>query len=398
MLINIVKSVLFAKLDRWLTESGKPSSSKPMSLEAAKLVDCLELQWSMFIYCYQPAGFCSRIKRFTIEDLHSGGKLERFHHIMITNTYNVLFGFVSESTYLHTITVGLKIGWVTIAPLFLHSAIKNPVNLIKIIESCANNHLISEHSSRNVVIRQSDLTYSEENVRFLGYLYDCVTEWPREFVPELINATEKCKFTIKPGEKRNLSFFVFLKRLVCCYVKFSSIKLYITLDLAPMPKCFGLNNKNKEKILVDTTLKICSLCYTLINVYISKSFNRAKIYSDGLLKLTYSCHEKTCKMVKVSLLYYTEDRFIYPTLVWSINNSTEYRIRLREDCRTECKIDVFCNSKLIKNPIKNPARKKTNAFNNGYIDQRICLDLYDKHHPLPNGVEICDGCRILLRS
>ena len=211
MSINIFKAILFAKLDKWFEHQSEKkqvlSKLKPMTLESAKLVDCSELQWSMLIYCYQPAGFCSRLKGLGVRNVRLNGKLETFHHIMIANTYNVLFGFISELNYLQTIVVGLEKGWVKLTPINTKNSL---VDLTRIIESCADNHLMSEHSLRNVIINQAELVYSNENIRFLEYLYDCITEWPREFGPELITAIEKCNFVIKPGEKRNLSFLYFL--------------------------------------------------------------------------------------------------------------------------------------------------------------------------------------------
>ena len=393
MSINIVKAVMFAKLDKWFEQLNATEKRefdlkpKPMSIESAKLVDCLELQWSMLNYCYKPAGFCKSLKGLGVKNLRFHGDLENFHHIMIANTYNLLFGFISEMNYLHMVTKGLKSGFVQLEPLNNKDIL---VDLTKIIERCANNHLISEHSLRSVFLTQSELVYKLENIKFLEYLYHCITEWPREFGPELINAIEKSKFVINPGDKRNLSFFVFLRRLLRAYKNFYSIKLYVSLDLKPMPKCFGLNNKHKERFIADTLLRICSLCYTLCNVYISKSFNRAKIYSDSLLNLTYSCQEKTCKMVSVNLLYYTKNRFIYPSLVWSVNNSTRYTIHLRQSCRTECNIDVYQNDKLVLNPVIFKNKSDTARHH------RICLDLFYESHPLPQGVVICDGCRIVL--
>lgn len=371
--MNITKSIIFADLHKW-----PEYKNSFMNLDDAAKVDCLALRWSMTEFCYKPLGITpNRISNFT-------SCKRDIHHIMVANTFNCFTGYISEYSYIEMCKTFSKPG---IHQIHFIEPNKTSVYstshkyLREIIEKCANRHLA--HNNRLKILSPNCLVYKPDNVNFLSYLYELVTEWPAEFCKDLMSVLQD----IDLSACKNLSFLIYIQRLIAIYNNFLKLKISFRIDDKKcQPKCYGPNNVLKKHFVEGSELRICAVCYTITNLYISKSFNRTNIYSDMLLKdVIYTCPEKTCKFIPIKLIYVDVfDRVLYPEITYVVNKSSVYKIRIDTSSRISNSIIISQYDKNNKN-----IKRHQSASTISYRDYNTCLDFEIRDF------ELCDGCKIL---
>lgn len=497
---------MYARLDQWpeyngstSTSSSSPSSDEinggssnrrgsnttaaaaaaatiPMTVNAAILVDCLRLQGSMLLYCYEPLGLDICISAA------SGGvaglgllreQRQQQHYIMVANTYNCLMGFITEKSYLDMVLDGggggggdaiefippigtfssssssstssssssrstTTAATAATAPLF-----KQVFSMLQTaIRSCSNRQLVPRPSR---ILQPEDLVYTPGNLKFMSYLYHVTTNWPKQYLKDLMNVLyeeallekkqqqengdnaeeeeEEVVIYWNSNRNQNLGFLVYLEKLIDVFNHFNRIELQIqphlyfsssstggrgekrighrmlsfASELHPPPKCFGPNNELWKQFQEMFTIKVCQTCCNIRNVYMSKSFNRAKIYSDNLLDdQIYSCQEKTTNYKTFELIVCpgqpgVDDIMYYPELVSYINKKKEYILRFNTDSRTSCsinKIDIY------REENGRVSEKKSTLFSSSTTTM-TCLD-YESGQGTE--FEVCWGCKMLLRQ
>ena len=325
-IMNIVKAIIFANLENWPEHKNGVS----MDIESAIKVDCVALRWSMAEFCYKPLGITrSRISNFNSQQ-------GRIHNIMVANVYNCFHGFISEILFNEMCATMLKPGeqkLVYLEPVktSLHESCGKLIR--ETTEKCANRHLRS--GKRLTMLNLEDLTYDPDNVQFLSHLYQMITEWPAQYCKDLMTSVQNMSKTVLE-DCTNLSFLIFLQRLISVYSNFVQIKVNYVPEKRRcqqyhQPKCYGPNNSLKAQFKEASTIRVCALCYTITNLYISKSYNKTKVYSDMLLKEhIYTCSEKTCKYFTVDLIFIDCFRNVYyPEISFIVNKSSTYTVRMK---------------------------------------------------------------------
>lgn len=381
--MNISKAIVFADLSKW-----HEHDETFMKLDDAAKVDCPALQWSMTEYCYKPLG----ITRKRISN-YSACKLD-IHHIMIANVFNCFAGFISEFS-LNDMCCrllnekGKRQQIFYLEPSKTSIFNKCPKHLRETIEICANRHLFDNKEKKSVKLPE-ELSYRPKNVKFLFYLYDIITEWPIEFSKDLMTSV----FALNMSNCSNLSFLIYIQRLVSVFKNFNKIKVKFIPDdeeeknVMHQPKCFGPNNSFKRQFEEASEIRVCALCYTITNLYISKSYNRAKVYSDMLINdIIYTCPEKTCKYFSINLIFFDKfNKIFYPEITYIANKSTMYKIRLD----TSSRFSHFVNINRVDKQKNIKHRQNISSSSTSLHENEMsCLDYKTRDF------ELCDGCRLL---
>lgn len=365
IVINVLKGLIFADLSKW-----DNSIIAYMTKSKAELVDTLQLHWSMRQFIYDPAGK----QILNLSD----------HYIMVANTYNCLKGFVTERDYKKSLRFTFYIEPRN-ESIYKEVARVLPAS----IKRCANRQLAT--TKRPSLLKPEDLTYSKKNIKFLSNLFDIIITKPKERIKDLINAILNNR-ELCTGTHSNFGFLTYLQRIIDLY--FNSLKIELTLNLTfsgGKPKCFGPNDSRRDEFDSMSIIKICKTCYNMVNIYLCKGFNRAKIYSDPLLgDKVYSCGDKSCDFLIYNLIYYTDSAMYYPEIVYIVNKKTRYCIQFNADKRTSCNINVYKRDGDCVNHINEAF---INSQNNNSAHVMTCLD-YDK----PYDFKMCDGCKIFLHQ
>ena len=195
--------------------------------------------------------------------------------------------------------------------------------LDKDIKITANYHLYNNESTTLV---QKDLAYTEKSGAILRNLYDIMTGWPATGIMYLSAAIIKWLET----DSINLSFKVYLARLLSIYDKFCNTNVYIR-NTGPI-KCPGYEQKFKYM-----RVELCAECYNFRNLYISKKFDRVCVCNDNFLDdVIYTCDTKTRKFVCTYLILYAKSGIMYyPEIVLDVNSVLSYSIKMNSsDKRT----------------------------------------------------------------
>lgn len=190
-------------------------------------------------------------------------------------------------------------------------------HLVKIINQSANKHLF--HNSA-LELTQEDITYTQKSVSVLRNLYDIITEWPVTSVPYLSAAILRLSLV---KEKTNLSFYVYLNRLLSIYGNFCNMNVLIK---NPGPKkCPGYSGITKP-----IKIEVCAECYNFRNLYVSKQYNRVSVCNDPFLDdVIYTCDTKTRKFLTTYLTISEKGGVTYyPEIVLNVNRVLSYSIKM----------------------------------------------------------------------
>lgn len=191
--------------------------------------------------------------------------------------------------------------------------------LAKVIKITANYHLFNNEAK---LLTSENLAYTEKSAVILRNLYDIVTEWPATTIHYLSASVLRC---IGAGneDKRNLSFYVFLQRLMGVYEKFCNTNSIIR-NWGP-EKCPGYVGIPKT-----VKVELCAECYNFRNLYVSKKFNRVCVTNDPFLDdVIYTCDTKTRKFVTTYLTVRNNDGVVYyPEIILDVNRVLSYSIKM----------------------------------------------------------------------
>lgn len=190
--------------------------------------------------------------------------------------------------------------------------------LVKTIKITANYHLYNNEAR---VLNPENLAYTEKNASILRNLYDIVTGWPATTVPYLSAAV--IRWIGSGHDGKNLSFYVYLNRLLGVYENFCNTNALIR---NPGPaKCPGYEG-------VEKTIKVelCAECYNFRNLYVSKKFNRVCVCNDPFLDdVIYTCDTKTRKFVTTYLSVRVKGGVVYyPEIILDVNRVHSYSVKM----------------------------------------------------------------------
>lgn len=203
--------------------------------------------------------------------------------------------------------------------------------LVKTIKITANYHL---YNNEAVILTPEDLVYTEKSASILRNLYDITTGWPATTVPYLSAAIIR-SVGIKREYEKNLSFYVYLNRLLTVYEKFCNTT---TLIRNPGPaKCPGY-----EGIVKSIEVELCAECYNFRNLYVSKKFNRVCVCNDPFLDdVIYTCDTKTRKFATTYLTFRGKDGVVYyPEIILDVNRVLSYAVKMNQFDRRKYDINT----------------------------------------------------------
>lgn len=191
--------------------------------------------------------------------------------------------------------------------------------LAKVIKITANYHLFNNEAK---ILTPESLAYTEENAAVLRNLYDIVTGWPATAIHYLAAAVLQI-VGFESEEKRNLSFYIYLQRLMGVYEKFCNTNTIIR-NWGPK-KCPGY-----EGIPKTIKVELCAECYNFRNLYVSKKFNRVCVCNDPFLDdVIYTCDTKTRKFVTTFLIIIGNDGVAYyPEIILDVNRVLSYSVKM----------------------------------------------------------------------
>lgn len=242
----------------------------------------------------------------------------------------------SDSIYKHAVAnaVNCACGYITPkqlsnSPLSLVPPFKTKIweqakdRLVKTVKITANHHLYNNEAR---VLTSEDLAYTEKSASILRNLYDIAMGWPATTVPYLSAAVIRSIGNVEEGVEKNLSFYVYLSRLLSVYEKFCNTNALIR---NPGPaKCLGYEEKGNGAKSIE--VELCAECFNFRNLYVSKKFNRVCVCNDPFLDdVIYTCDSKTRKFATTYLMVRGKDGVVYyPEIILDVNRVLSYSVKM----------------------------------------------------------------------